>query len=61
MNLNNLYNTLIDNNYFTSNELDLLTDVCGYNIETLDNAIYARYGYQDCESFLVDENIMEEE
>lgn len=61
MNINNLYDTLIDNNFFTSEELNLLTDVVGYNIDTLNNAIYARYGYQDYESFLVDENIIIEE
>lgn len=45
--LNDLYNNLIDNGYFTEKELQLITDINGYNIETLNNAIYARYGYRD--------------
>ena len=44
---NDLYNNLIDNGYFTEKELQLITDINGYNIETLNNAIYARYGYRD--------------
>ena len=37
--LNDLYNNLIDNGYFTEKELQLITDINGYNIETLNNAI----------------------
>lgn len=44
-----LYNLLVDGGYFTNEELMLLTAINGYNIETLNDAIYARYGYRDYE------------
>ena len=39
-----LYEQLIDLGLFTEQELQLVTRINGYNIETLNNAIYARYG-----------------
>lgn len=47
--LTELFNTLIDEELFTEAELQLLTNINGYNIETLNDAIYARYGYRDYE------------
>lgn len=44
--VNELYNALIDGDYFTEEELNLLTAINGYNVETLEEAIYARYGYR---------------
>ena len=44
-----LFNTLIDEELFTEEELQLLTNINGYSIETLNDAIYARYGYRDYE------------
>lgn len=50
-----IYNNLIDNGYFTEKELELITDINGYNLETLNDAIYARYGYRDYEQLTQEE------
>lgn len=53
-----IYEHLIAYDYFTEEELDLVTNVAGYNRETLDNCIYSRYGYNDFEQLLEeDENL----
>ena len=39
-----LYEQLVELGLFTAEELKLLTRINGYNIETLNNAVYARYG-----------------
>lgn len=44
-----LYNLLVENEYFTAEELKLLTNINGLSIETLNDAIFARYGYRDFE------------
>ena len=44
-----LYEILTEQAYFTDAELELLTNINGYNIQTLNDAIYARYGYRDYE------------
>ena len=44
-----LYNDLIDEGYFTSDELALITSINGYSIETLNDCIHARYGFHDYE------------
>ena len=52
--LTELFNTLIDEELFTEAELQLLTNINGYNIETLNDAIYARYGYRDYNQMMED-------
>lgn len=47
MKTNELYDVLVDHGYFTDEELRLLTNINGFNIETLNDAIFARYGYRD--------------
>ena len=47
-----LWYELIDNELFTELELELLTDVNGYSVETLNDAIYARYGYSDYDQMM---------
>lgn len=42
-----LWEVLIIHGLFTEAELQLITDMCGYNVETLNAAIFARYGYED--------------
>lgn len=49
-----LWYVLVDGDYFTEAELELLTDINGYSIETLNDAIQARYGYSDYEQFAED-------
>ena len=47
--VNELYNELIELDYFTSDELDLITSINGWSIDTLNDCIYARYGYRSLE------------
>ena len=42
-----LFIYLVGNELFTYDELKLLTDINGFNIQTLNDAIFARYGYRD--------------
>ena len=55
-----LYDELVELGLFTKDELQLVTNMCGYNVETLNNAVYARYGYnnnnRDAEQFINDVN-----
>lgn len=48
------YKWLKDNDAFTEPELQLITDIYGYNIETLDLAVYSRYGYQTVQALIDD-------
>ena len=43
------WDSLVDAGYFTDKELELVTYINGYNIETLNDCIYARYGYRSLE------------
>lgn len=59
-----LYQRLIDDEYFTEDELRLVTDVAGYSLETLNDCIYSRCGYRDFEQLYdlnTDENDEDEE
>lgn len=47
LNANELWDELLENELFTEEELRLLTNINGFNIETLNDAIFARYGYRD--------------
>lgn len=49
-----IYDFLIDNQFFTEGELSLLCCINGYSVETLNDAIYARYGLRDFESLKED-------
>ena len=40
---------LIERQIATEDELQLITDINGYNIEALNDVIYARTGYHDLE------------
>lgn len=48
------YNYLIESNLFTESELGLLCEVCGYTFDTLDNAVYAKFGYPSLCSYFRD-------
>lgn len=54
-NVADVYDYLIANNLFTEDELNLVTNVSGWSIETLNKCIYARYGMHDLEQ-LIDED-----
>ena len=44
-----LWDTLVAHEYFTPDELQLLVKVNGLSMKTLNDAIFARYGYRDWE------------
>ena len=48
-----LWDELIMNELFTYDELRLLTNINGYSVETLNDAIYSRYGYRDYEQMMM--------
>ena len=48
------FNYLTENQFFTDGELTLLCCVNGYKEETLNDAIYARYGFRTFEALLED-------
>ena len=52
--VNYYYEWLIGNAYFTESELQLITNMLGYKIETLNLAVYCRYGYRTVQDFLED-------
>lgn len=47
-----LLERLIDEGYFTQKELNLVICINGFSIETLNDCIYARYGYRDYEQLV---------
>ena len=51
--INLLYDILIDWDLFTSEELNLITKINGYNLKTLENCLFARYGCS-LEQFILD-------
>ena len=53
------YNLLVELGMFTEAELKLLTYINGFNMETLEDALYARYGYRSADQLL--EELQEEE
>lgn len=49
--LNMIWDYLIEREHFTADELELLINIMGWNEDTFNAAIYARYGYRDFEQF----------
>ena len=47
-----LFELLIDLNLFTKQELQLITCINGFNLQTLEDALYCRYGYGSVDQFL---------
>lgn len=54
-NVNVLWDELLERDLFTYEELQLLTNINGYSVETLNDAIFARYGYRDLQQMMGDE------
>ncbi len=50
--LYNCYHWLLACELFTESELKLVTDMCGYNIDTLDKAVFCRYGYRSVDDLI---------
>ena len=51
MTTNELWTLIVGYGIATNSEIDLVTDINGNSIETLNNIIYARTGYRDIESY----------
>ena len=49
--LNEIWQKIIDYSIATEEELQLVTSINGYNIEALNDIIYARSGCHDIEQF----------
>lgn len=50
-NLNTLYDKIVEYGIATEAEIDLVTDINGWNEETMNDIIYAKTGYRDIEQF----------
>ena len=57
MTTNELWTLIVKYGIATDSEIDLVTDINGNSIETLNNIIYARTGYRDIESYEESEGI----
>ena len=51
MTTNELWTLIAEYGIATDSEIDLVTDINGNSIETLNDIIYARTGYRDIESY----------
>lgn len=51
-NFNELFDNLIDMGFFTEDELVLVTNINGSTVDTLNDCIYARYGYRSFEQMV---------
>lgn len=45
---------ILENYGVSSDTLDVITDINGYSLDTLENVLYAVFGYNDFEQFLED-------
>jgi ethanolamine utilization protein EutA (predicted chaperonin) len=52
---NKVYEALIEYGYFTEKELELITNINGNTIETLNDCIYSRFGFHDLGQLLGEE------
>jgi len=50
--INALWDKLLEMDLFTKGELQLITNINGYSVETLNAALFARYGYRDLEQMM---------
>lgn len=48
---NELWDLIIDNNIATKDELELISYIKGWNIETLNDVLYVRTGYRDAQQY----------
>ena len=51
--IHELWAELVDRDLFTDRELQLLTNINGFSIETLNDALYSRYGYRDYDQMMM--------
>lgn len=50
--VNELWDELLERDLFTKAELQLITNINGYSVETLNDALFARYGYRDLKQMM---------
>ena len=50
--LNKYYDFLIENEIATENEVNLVTNINGYNIESFNNILYCKTGYRTKDQYL---------
>ena len=51
MNLNKYYDNLYLNNIATEEEIQLITNICGWNLETFNSILYARTGFNSWDQY----------
>ena len=51
MNLEEYYNYLIDAGIASEETVNIITDINGYNEDTLDSVLYCQTGYRDLEQY----------
>lgn len=56
MEFNDAWNYLVGNEIATEEELQLVTDVAGASLDTLDAVVYSRVGFQTVEQLLEEED-----
>lgn len=54
--INEIWEYLIEQQIATEEELQLITDINGYNEQALNDVLYARTGYRDIEQIKEEEN-----
>lgn len=55
MSLNEIYDYLVCTGIATEEEIQLVTDINGWNEEALNDIVYARTGYRDMKQYLKSE------
>lgn len=55
MDINNIYDYIVELGIATEEEVNLVTCINGYNEEVLNNIIYVRTGYRTIEQLIDDE------
>lgn len=55
MSLNEIYDYLVSTGIATEEEIQLVTDINGWNEEALNDIVYARVGYRTMEQYLKSE------
>lgn len=55
--ITDIWDYLVNNGIATDDELQLITSINGYNIDTLNDVIYVRTGYRDIETLLEEDEL----
>lgn len=50
--VNELWDLILEYDIATYEELQLITNINGYSVDTLNDVIYARSGYHDIEQYI---------